>query len=139
MIIAPKNGRHIDHIVLIFPIFGIPFVLVGLYLIFGRFLVDAKQRKNRYYGITNERIIILSGLFRRKTRSIDIRNITDLTLDEYNNGTGTIRFGSTAPFFSWFSGWNWPGCGFNAAPSLELVSNAKQVYDMIRDIQNHSK
>ena len=39
---AEKGGPT----VLIFPIFGIPFVTVGLYLIFGRFIVDAKQRGN---------------------------------------------------------------------------------------------
>ena len=45
----------------IFVLFGIPFVLIGLYLIVGRFFFDAKQRANTYYGVTDERVIIIDG------------------------------------------------------------------------------
>jgi len=38
--------------VFMLPIFGIPFVIIGLYFVFGRFIIDAKLRKNTCYGIT---------------------------------------------------------------------------------------
>ncbi len=131
------NSESMSFLSLIFPLWGIPFVLFGLYFVFGRFWVDAKRRERCYYGVTDERIIILSGLFHCTTKSISIKNITDLSLDEKANGTGSITFGPSSPFASWFSGWNWPGTGFNSTPSLELINDAKQVYGIIRDIQSH--
>jgi hypothetical protein len=42
-------------------IWGVPFMLMGLYLIVGRFFVDARIRAKMYYGLTNRRAIIISG------------------------------------------------------------------------------
>lgn len=42
-------------------VFGVPFVLIGLYLMFGRFGVDARQRARTFYGVTSERVITSPG------------------------------------------------------------------------------
>jgi hypothetical protein len=38
---------------LIMPLFGVPFVLIGLYIVAGRFLLDAWIRRGMQYAITN--------------------------------------------------------------------------------------
>ena len=60
----------------LFLLWGIPFVLVGLYFIVGRFVVDARQREKTCYGVTNERVIIVSGIFSRKVKTLSLRTLS---------------------------------------------------------------
>src|SRR4051812_42746606 len=48
---------------LFFSLFGLPFVLMGIYLVIGRFFHEAWQRSKTHYAVTNQRILILSGIF----------------------------------------------------------------------------
>jgi hypothetical protein len=36
-------------------LFGLPFVIVGIYILFGRFWVDARNRARTYYGVSHLR------------------------------------------------------------------------------------
>jgi len=119
-----------------FALWGIPFVLAGLYLILGRFFVEAKQRERTWYGVTNERIIIVSGLFSRKVKSLNLRTLTDLSLVETKRGEGHISFGSGSPFGSLFGGFaGWPGMEAYLGPRFDMIANTKTVYETIRTAQ----
>lgn len=122
-----------------FALWGIPFVLVGLYMIFGRFGVDAQQRANTVYGVTNERVVIVSGLLSRQTKSLNLGSLAEISLAERSNGIGTITFGSL-PFWHWmYGGIAWPGMGNQMVPQFELISEARVVYDLIRKAQKDAK
>jgi Bacterial membrane flanked domain. len=118
-----------------FLIWGIPFVLIGLYLIFGRFFYDSSLRKNTMYGITQNRIIIKSGVFKQSIKSLNIRTLTDITLNEKPDGSGTIVLGSEMRGYGMFRGTGWPGAGNKMVPTLELIPEARKVYRQIIDLQ----
>jgi hypothetical protein len=122
-----------------FRLWGVPFVLVGLYMVFGRFIADAKLRSKTYYGVTSERVIIVSGLFSRKIKSLNIRTLTDVSLDEKPNGGGIITFGATNPISRWSGGMAFLGGGQQQlSPDFELAQGARSVYETIRAAQRQA-
>jgi hypothetical protein len=121
-----------------FVAWGIPFVLAGLYLIFGRFLMDARQRERTCYGVTNERVIIVSGLFRRSVKSLNLRTLSGITMDQRADGSGTITFGPAPPWSWWYSGIWWPGIGQQAPPRFELIQDVKVAYEIVRKAQREA-
>ncbi|MEP0913090.1 PH domain-containing protein [Leptolyngbya sp. GB1-A1] len=118
-----------------FKLWGVPFVLVGLYIMVGRFFADARQRGKTYYGVTNERVIIVSGLLSRKVKSLNLRTLIDISLDEKSDGSGTITFGATNPMSWWSGGMSFPRWGPQPTPSFELIREARKVYEIIRSVQ----
>jgi Bacterial PH domain len=119
-----------------FVLFGVPFVLVGLYLVFGRFLVEAKQRAGTFYAVTPQRVIIRSGLFSKSVKSLPLKTLQDLSLSERSDGTGTITFGAQHPMASMFGGMpGWPGMDQHLGPRFDLVPQARSVYESIRKAQ----
>src|SRR4051794_39501741 len=57
----------------VFACFGLVFVAGGLYFVFGRFVTDAVRRRNTFYGLTEQRAIIVSGVFARQVKTLDCR------------------------------------------------------------------
>lgn len=70
---------------LLFAAFGIPFIVIGV------MLVSGKMKVEKYYIITNKRIIERS----KGSRSISFSQITDLSFDIQQNGTGYIIYQCT--------------------------------------------
>jgi Bacterial PH domain len=120
---------------LLFRLWGIPFVLVGLYMIIGRFFADARQRAQTYYGITNERVVIVSGLFQRQVKSLPLRSLPEVTLSERGDRSGSITFGASPAMAGWLAGTSWPGAGRQLPPTFEMIENARQVYGLIQSTQ----
>jgi hypothetical protein len=107
------------------------FLLGGLYLLVGRFLVDARRRGRTTYGVSSERIVIISGLFQRVVRSLNLDLLADVVLTERADGSGTITFGPLSPWAGWYSGqevWVARGLGI---PQFELASDVRRVYEVI--------
>ncbi len=118
-----------------FMLWGIPFILISIYLIFGRFFYDSVSRKNTIYGITQNRIIIKSGIFKKSIKSINLITLVDVTLNEKSDGSGTIVFGSEFGIYGMFRGTGWPVSGSKMLPAFEMIPEVRKVYKIITDLQ----
>lgn len=119
-----------------FMLWGIPFVGIGVYMVVGRFFVDARQRSVTRYALTNERVLIVSGLLSRRLKSLALKNLPaiELTVSD-TQGAGTISFGSQAPLaFRTMGSLSWMSAE-RQSPQFELIPDAKAVYARIRAAQ----
>lgn len=132
MIPSSTKGPPAD---IVFPLFGIPFVAIGLYMMVGRFFVDAKMRSKTFYGVTDRRAIIVSGLFSREVKSLPLRTISDVTMTEKSDGSGTILLGPSSGPSSAMQGAAWPGMNRATPPQFAMIPKARQVYALIRQGQ----
>jgi hypothetical protein len=118
----------------LFPLFGFPFVLAGLYFIFGRFVFDAKMRESTEYAVTDRRAIIVTTLFGRKVNSINLQSAPDMSLTERSDRSGTITFGA-APYYGRWSQRNLWYPGTASQPAFDMIDDARSVYDIIQNIK----
>jgi len=114
-------------------LFGIPFVVIGLYLIVGRFFHDMYIRKQVIYGLTEKRIIIKRG---ETLRFVELSALTDIQLTKKKDGSGSILFNNK------YDQRNKKGNTSNLSFSLtsmglsfEAIPNVQSVYNQIEELR----
>jgi len=128
-------------------LFGLPFVLVGFQMLFGRFLFDALRRRNSYYAVTDKRILSSrAGPFGRRLQSAGLEDMTDVKLESRPDGRGRLEFTLRDPSNWWTQGAAWSSLGrlleglarvgMSSEPSFEMISDAKQVHDQIKSARS---
>jgi hypothetical protein len=114
-----------------FALFGVPFVLVGIYLILGRFLVDAWMRRRIHNAITNRRILIArSGMFSNFV-ALGLDKLPSARLSESSNGRGMIQFGESIPFGAQRNFGSWIP-SMDPTPQSIGIEDARNVFDKIQ-------
>ena len=123
-----------SHAPLLFRVWGIPFVLAGAYILLGRFIIDSGLRARTFYGLTNDRVLIIT---RGKVTSVNLRSSNNIVLNEGKHGRGTITFGIDLLTARWTTmGRSWPG--MPEVPALEGIERASSVFDLINRIQSET-
>jgi hypothetical protein len=84
----PKEGPG-----LLMVFWGIPFVCIGTYMMFGRFFYQYWQQKNTFYAVTNQRILILTTSRGRSTQALFIDQLPEISKIVNKKGVGSLLFG----------------------------------------------
>lgn len=107
------------------------FAVMGVYIVFGRFIVDALRRGHTYYGVSNDRVLIVSEFPTSRVKSLGLSTLSDVTLSTKRDQSGSISFGPQDAWAGMFAGSGWPGTGSQGS-RFERIENAKSVYDIIQ-------
>ena len=117
----------------IFPIFGGAFVVVGVYMMVGRFFFEAWKRGRTLYVLTEDRAIVAVG---GGARVVPLAG-AGVELQAGRGDAGTIWFGTPPSMLMANS--SWPGSGVKAPPSFELASEARAVFEQVLSAQRRAR
>jgi hypothetical protein len=115
-------------------LFGAVFVLVGQYLIWGRFLVTAWKKRRTYYAVTSRRVIVVQRGFSRRMASAYIDVLPNLIREDGRRGLGSLLFTQPQPLWSRRGGWGaWDGMTVGDIPEFRDIEDVDSVYRLISD------
>jgi hypothetical protein len=110
-------------------LWGVPFILFGLYNVVGRFVVDAWARRGITYAVTDKRVLIQRTAPFAKFTAMTFDQLPSVNLIERGSGRGTIRFGQDQP------GSNRGYAGhpaFDPTPQFIAIDDARRVFEHIQ-------
>jgi len=76
-------------------LWGIPFLIIGNYMVWGRFLLDGWLKRRTYYAVTNRRVLTLQEGWKRRTNWMYLEAIP--AIEREGAVTGTLWFGKKYP------------------------------------------
>ena len=123
---GPKLEGSLGWFFIIFPLFGLPFIAIGLYATIGHFFHDARIRGRTRYALTNRRALIAVASATRKLTSWPIRPET--VIDYQPGQPATIHLATDVSRDS-------DGDITRTRVGFDLIADGAQVYRLIRDIQ----
>ncbi|CAN7266100.1 PH domain-containing protein [Rhizobium sp. LjRoot254] len=119
-----------------FVLWGIPFILIGVYMIVGRFFVDAYLRSKIFYAITDGRLLILrEGVF-GGVQAFQLSQLPAANFSGSPAGSGTLDFTDGSSFNRNFGAWT-PALAKGAR--LLKIENAWAVFTLLQQAQRQSK
>jgi hypothetical protein len=126
-----------------FAVWGIPFVLVGVYLIVGRFFVRRWMLRNTRYAITDRRALAITPAFRGGHRESAVWLRSYPQIDKRGSGSrGTLYIGSTRNGPRAIAADpGWPGTGSLSGGGVVFfdIEDPQRVYDLLSSQLSHAR
>jgi hypothetical protein len=123
----------------LFVIWGVPFVAVGLYLVFFRFVVRARSLRTARYLVTSSRVIVAGGLTGNARAEAWLNRLDPPIIKERADGTGDLAFGSlpseTQAMYGRGRGWQAWGPDPLLPPVFRGIEQVRYVRDLVASTQ----
>jgi hypothetical protein len=119
---------------------GIPFVLIGQYFIWGRFLYAAWLKGRTYYAVTNRRVIVVQEGWRRQVASTYIDTLPTLIKEGGSRGIGCLRFAQAQPSPYGRTSWGaWNGLKVGDVPTFIDIEDVDSVYHLVSNLREKTR
>jgi len=116
-------------------LWGIPFILIGQYLLWGRYVYDGWLKRRTYYGVTSRRILVLQEGWNRKA----IFSYIDVlpTIEREGSQTGTLWFGPKLPVLAGKrqSTSSMSRFSLGGTPMFADIENVESMYRLVLDLR----
>lgn len=114
---------------LLIQLWGIPFVVIGFYLMAGRFFVQAHMRKHTLYAVTNKRILRIR---KKQVDSLNYRLSPQKRMTQHKDGSGSIIFENSGN--QWNKGYQvvW-GMNMKAGFWMEHIPEVSRVFHILEE------
>ena len=118
-------------------LWGIPFIVIGQYMIWGRFPYTAWKKGRTYYAVTTRRVLVVTSGATRKVVSGYLRTLDSVSLTTRQDGLGTLEFSPEPERSNSF----WNSRRGRGGPQLDIdlsrlafydVPDARSVYGVIQ-------
>jgi hypothetical protein len=120
----------------LFSLWGIPFVLIGMYLTLGRLFARRWIRRGSLYVVTDQRILAFSPSWtgRSRVKMIWLNSYPPLERRNGRGDLGTLCVGTMAPGQHWLGASSgWPGTSWMRGSAIVLadIPDASDVYALV--------
>jgi len=143
------NGTRTHSAPLFMVLWGIPFVLVGQYFIWGRFFHAAWLKKRTHYAVTDRRVIVVQDGWSRQMRSAFLDTLPTISREGPRDGPGTLRFTDAVSTFAFtrsqqktrgpFAGWNPVAVSAGTLPVFTDIDEIDLVYRLVSDLREKAR
>jgi hypothetical protein len=117
-------------------LFLVPFLLLGFYMLAGRFMIDARRRRRTVYGLTQRHALIMVEGQTPPVEKIELVDRKNLSVDSRPDGSGTIYFGKKDYLHNVAQSMpGWPGIDQFTVPTFEGIAKAEEVFAMIQELK----
>jgi hypothetical protein len=124
----------------VFPmIWGIPFVAIGLYFIFGRFIYKASRKRRTTYAVTDKRVLeIVRGLQGGESvNATYLSAIPAISTSTTSGGYGSVEFGAGSPRYARYgnTGMEFLGRGQPSGLCFYDIPDPRSVADLVERLR----
>lgn len=108
---------------------SIVFMLVGLYFLFGRFIIGNYEKKRTFYAVTNQRVLIITNMHKKNVQAKLIDQIPVLIKTVHKDDIGTIQFDNLQYSM------NGESVEYIYPPTFQDIKNVNTIYKLINDLK----